>query len=190
MPTNRTALATVHNSTDQPMFAVSLVHKYSDDYKNRKEWPVISPGETAADALTVEYRTGFGTTGRDWWLITWYNADMTVQYYSAPNNFRGIIDGLESIAPDAVEVAATAAAAVITAESGGTAQAAAAVLVKAAKETTEKLVNAESTEGFKQHILRSEDAGKVTTITIGNGVSFNSKSGVSNTGFKSKRVSN
>lgn len=168
---------------------MSLVHKYSDDYKNRKQWPVIKPGETAAEALTVEYRTGFGTTGRDWWLITWYNADMTVWYYSAPNNFRGIIDGLESITPDAVEAAATAAADVITAESSGIAQAAAATLVIAAKKTTEKLVNAESTEGFKQHILRSEDADKVTTIIIGNDISFNSHSGVSKTGFKSQRMS-
>lgn len=188
MPTKRTALATVQNSTDQPIFAVSLVHKYSDNYKNSKEWAVIKPGETAAEALTVEYNTGFGTTGRDWWLISWYNADMTVQYVSAPNNFRGIIDVLETIAPAVVGGAAAAAAILVDAASASTTKAATAALVAIANKTTEKLTNDESTVGFKQHIVRSEDEGNVTKVIIGSDISFNSESGVSNTGFKSRRV--
>ena len=169
------------------MLAVSLVHKYSDNYKNKKEWDVIRPGETG-EPLTVEFNTGALTTGRDWWVVTWYSPDMKTLYYSAPNNFRGLIDGLEKIAPATIGTAAAEASDAIASESGVIAQAASAALEMAAQATTKKLFNTESTEGFKQHILRSEDQGKMMTISISDKVTFTSKSGVSKTNFKKKSV--
>ncbi|KAL6900490.1 hypothetical protein GGI43DRAFT_383964 [Trichoderma evansii] len=61
----RTATVSIRNNTSKPIFAVSLLHKYSDVYKNRKEWAAIAAGDVTNETLKVEYNTGFFTTGRD-----------------------------------------------------------------------------------------------------------------------------
>lgn len=186
--TKRTAQATIRNNTSEPLVGVSVVHKYSDNYKHEHQWGIIQPGELASETMEVEYNTGAFTTGRDWWVVTWYSPDMSTLYYSDPNNFRGIFDSLESVAPDMVAAAAGAIAALPASLSGPGAVAAAVAAAAAAKATTAGLFNEEGTEGFKQHILREEDEGAVTEIVI-NGdrsITFKSNSGDSDTVTSSK----
>ena len=188
--TKRTALASVRNNTDAPIVGVSVVHKYSDNYANEQQWGIILPGELGSEQLEVEYNTGAFTTGRDWWVVTWYNPEMTTLYYSDPENFRGIIDSLENIAPDAIAAAAGAIAGLAGSLSGPGAVAAAVGAAAVAKTTTSALFNSESTDGFKQHILREEDEDAFTEIVI-NGdrtITFKSNSGNSDTVSSEKSV--
>lgn len=46
---------------------------YSDVYKNQLTFPDDLPSvQTTSQQLTVEFNTGAGTTGVDWWLISWW----------------------------------------------------------------------------------------------------------------------
>lgn len=191
MVTKRTAFASVRNNTSGPLVAVSVVHKYSDNYSNQHQWGIIQPDEIPSDYMEVEYNTGAFTTGRDWWVVTWYSADMNTLYYSNPNNFRDIIDKLESIAPDAIAAAAGALAALPASLTGPGAVAAASAAAVAAKVTTSALFNSEGTAGFKQHILREEDEGALTEIVINADltITFQSNSGTSDTVSASTQAS-
>mmetsp|Transcript_11975 Transcript_11975/g.18195 ORF Transcript_11975/g.18195 Transcript_11975/m.18195 type:complete len:163 (+) Transcript_11975:205-693(+) len=150
--------------------------------------------------LTVNYHTGRFTTGRDWWYVAFTTED-GIFYQSNPQNGRDIIDGLEQVcfyatniigggsicttgacAHQAVGATRAGLPRIITAgyaAYGGAVGLAGAVGLV----VTNTMMNTESTAGFKQHILRTEDAGKVTTIIIRkNEVIFRSTSGVSKTG--------
>lgn len=190
--TKRYAYVKVRNNTNKPMLAVGVVHKYSDNYKQHHEWPIIQPGELSSDQMTVTYNTGFLTTGKDWWYISWYSEDMETLYYSDPNNLRSVVDALENIAPDVISKAAEAAAGLVTApESGPGAVVAAKAASAAAAATTKYMFNSESTAGFKQHILREDDQIKrVTEIIINadHSITFKSHSGTSKTVSSHKPV--
>ena len=71
----------------------------------------------------VTYNTGFGTTGRDWWYVSWVYTDSSTIYYSDPNNFRGAIDFMEKASkiaiPVGTSIAATVFGAVCTASTAG-----------------------------------------------------------------------
>lgn len=175
---HKTAKVCVQNDTGKTLRSVSVLHKYSNDYKNKKDWGRVSEGKSTPPDLIVDYTTGAFTTGRDWWVVTWeYEGDNKV-YFTDPKNLRGFMDWLEKVGNVAIKAALAAAAA---AESAGTATAAGA---SAGAVVTELLFNNESTSGFKQHILRDEDAGKVTKIIINknNKVEWKSPSGKSKTG--------
>ncbi|KAM4058543.1 hypothetical protein HRG_006495 [Hirsutella rhossiliensis] len=167
----RTASVTIQNNAPEKIKSVSLIHKYSSVYKSRAEWPLIEQGKSPDpdNRTTVEYNTGPFTTGRDWWLLSFYNDDITINYMTNPNNFRDVVDFLESIGT-------------VTTISlfGATAGVLAAAVAKA---TTDRLFDSETTVGFKQHILRSEDADKLTTIVINADytITFKSESGISET---------
>ena len=188
--TKRTALVSVRNNTDTPLVGVSVVHKYSDNYKNEHQWGIIPVGEIPDEKMEVEYNTGAFTTGRDWWVVTWFSPDMKTLYYSDPNNFRDLIDGLENLGPDVIAAVAGAIAGLSGSLTGPGAVAAAAGAAAAAKTVTSALFNSEGTEGFKQHILRGEDENELTEIVI-NGdrsITFKSKSGDSDTVTSEKPV--
>lgn len=155
--TKRTAYVSVRNDTPNPVAGVTVIHKYSNNYKHRGDWDVILPGHTSDTRLTVEYNTGAFTTGKDWWLVTLFNQDKTRFYYSDPKNWRWALDLVEGIS---------------------------------AKDEVTSMFNSESSVGFKQHILRNEDAGEVTEIVINadNTITFRSNSGVSTTGISSTPV--
>lgn len=184
----RTAQVSVENNTNDDLLSVSLIHKYSDDYNNDKPYSIIPSHQSGDGYLTVEYNTGPLTTGRDWWLLTWYSQDLKRQYYTHPNNFRGVFDALDKVAPSIIQAAVGSAVALVTSESGPVAAGAAAVAVALAKETTDQIFNSESTDGFKQHILRKEDQNAVTRIVINEDgtVDFYSRSGTSTTVYTSK----
>ncbi|RFU75926.1 transmembrane amino acid transporter family [Trichoderma arundinaceum] len=186
--TKRTASVSIRNNTSKPMVSISLVHKYSDVYKHRREWAAIPAGDTSSESLKVEYNTGFFTTGRDWWFISWYNQDMKTLHYSNPHNFRGTFDAIEKgVSGDAIVAAGTILAPIALVSGGILALPAAMAAVAAAKATTDKLFDSGDTTGYKQHILRDDDAGKITEIIINEDqtITFKSQSGDSETVYTS-----
>ncbi|PTB51341.1 hypothetical protein M431DRAFT_523205 [Trichoderma harzianum CBS 226.95] len=159
--TKRTASVSIRNNTSNPIVSISLIHKYSDVYKHRKEWAAIPASDSSTESLKVEYNTGFFTTGRDWWFISWYSQDMKTLYYSNPQNFRGAFDAIEKgVSPERLGCSWPRL----------------------------QLYEMEETAGFKQHILREEDEGKVTEIIINEDetITFKSQSGDSETVYTSK----
>ena len=193
-PVKSQARVVVVNETSTPICSVSVVHKYSDVYKNRHEWPAVLTGTRAESEMTVDYQTGAATTGRDWWIITWYSEDMKTLWYSDPNNFRGLLDKLESLAPDIVKEVAERIDALLAKKDQASEEEAMMVADLArflARATTDHLFNSEATERFKQHILREEDADALTEIVINpdRTITFQSKSGNSNTVASHKALS-
>jgi hypothetical protein len=175
MTTHQRANIHIVNDTGERIRAVSIVHKYSDNYSNDHVWDSLEPGATS-DALQVDYNTGFLTTGRDWWFVAWVSDDGRTLYYTNPQNLRGFVDVLESAASSV----ATLVGSLATSESGGWGGPVGALIVK-------PFVNSQKTEGFKQHILRSEDS--VTKIHLTKGeVAWVSPSGTSRTGVASSTI--
>ena len=163
--TKRHAKARIINKTGHDIITASIVHKYSDNYKNMKTLGKIPNGATSSEYLEVDYNTGVGTLGKDWWLVTWQYDDEKV-YYTDPNNFRGIFDFMEKIASSAASSEMSP------------------VLADA-------MFNSEGTSGFKQHTLRSKDQKKfVDFILMPNGkVEIKSVSGTpSKTVYSSKKA--
>ena len=175
MVTHRKANVQVVNDTGARVRAVSIVHKYSNNYVNPYVWETLEPGATSSP-LQVDYHTGFLTTGRDWWIVAWVSDDGGTLYYTSPHNLRNIVDMFEKVST----AIAAAVGAVITSESGGWGAAVGTAIVA-------PFVNTESTVGFKQHILRAED--QLTKIHIANsGVTWVSPSGTSRTGIATSVV--
>ena len=182
MATPQKASIEIVNNTGSTLLSASVSHKYSDNYKNEHTWENIKNGETTS-TTKVDFNTGLLTTGRDWWVVTWVN-DKGDTYVTDPKNFRGIIDFLEKMGDKLATPLATLAATFATKTSDARAKAvAAAVAVTSA--VAAAFLNTEATDGFKQHILREEDKDRPTRIVIKkNEVEFNSKSGISTTGFR------
>lgn len=182
MADHQVASVKVVNNTSRTLLSISLSHKYSDVYKNSHTWENIG-NNSGTSTSEVDFNTGFWTTGRDWWVLTWVD-DQGNTYMTDPNNFRSILDFLEKITNRIAEPLAELATAVAVGSPEPTSKAlAAAAAVSGA--IAEALLNNESTDGFKQHILREEDTKKPTVITIKDDeVEFSSESGISTTVFK------
>lgn len=190
--TKREAYVTIQNNTPDIISGASISHKYSDNYKNEAGFSDIPPGARSPMIHRVEYNTGALTLGRDWWFITYHRKQAgskrpneLLMWYSDPTNFRNIIDFLEQAAPVLIKTA-------IKAAKGS--NPALLPVAKAAqivsKAMCDILFNEETTSGFKQHILRDEDAGKTTLIIINadNTITFKSPSGNSETVTSTKWV--
>ncbi|WP_425417926.1 hypothetical protein [Oricola indica] len=191
----------VSNKTGKTILSVTVAHKYSDEYEHQLDWPGVLADGAKTSGQPVTYNTGFGTTGRDWWYVSWVYTDSSTIYYSDPNNFRGAIDFMEKAGkiaiPVGTSIAATVFGAVCTASTAGAcgpAATAAVVTTMAAASATiasaaagELLANG-GTKGFKQHILRDDDAGKTVTIELQkkNQILITSPSGDSRTVYASK----
>ncbi|RDA87389.1 hypothetical protein CP532_6989 [Ophiocordyceps camponoti-leonardi (nom. inval.)] len=180
--TRRSSQVTVVNKTGSAIICVSLTHKYSSVYKDGHEWARIEPGVAAQDWMTVSYNTGPLTTGRDWWLLTFYDEDGLSLYATAPNNFRAVVDALESVAGTLFLAASGAAAGVgaaVAGLSGVGGFLAPLAAIGIAKLTSDRMLSAEGTEGFKQHTLLAEDDGRLTAVIVNEDytVTFRSTSG-------------
>lgn len=187
--TQRKANVQINNKSGVPIYNVTLVHKYSDNYKDNNIWPVVG-NETKSTGTKVRYNTGFGTTGKDWWLVSWtveLSGQAVMQYTTAPNNFRDIIDVAEKATIKGLPIASS----VVSVASVGAGPATSLAIAGGsiiANELVNRTMNTTSTDGFKQHILRDEDANQWTEIIIygGNRVVFKSPSGKSETVSKSQ----
>ena len=189
--TTRKAKVQVKNSTGTTIYNVTVVHKYSDVHKEKMVWKgELKPGASTPANFTVRFNTGVGTTGKDWWIVSWSesrDANSIVQYTTAPNNFRDIIDLAEKGAKVGIPIATTVlgVASVAAGPVAGLAIAGGSII---ANELADKTMNTSKTSGFKQHILRKKDAKKTTVINITKKrkVAFKSPSGKSTTPTKSQ----
>ncbi|KAI8891850.1 hypothetical protein BC833DRAFT_533610, partial [Globomyces pollinis-pini] len=137
-----------------------------DVFKNDKTFDQLAAGQTS-DPLKVEYNTGFGTTGVDWWTVGWTQVKEnegsleTKACYFNPANFRNIIDSMEQVFPTIVsQVVKVGVTAATKSSIAGT------VSKELSDEFLKTIFNNESTEGFKRHFLESEDEGQTVTLTI------------------------
>lgn len=175
MPTKRTGQVIVENKTGEEIYAVSVLHKYSNNYKNNLMWDNVAPNEMT-NPQGVQYNTGFMTTGRDWWFVAWVGADGKV-HITDPENLRSLVDALEKITIKTASLLKLVKEKRISSVAKG--------LNAALLETG--LLNDGSTAGFKQHILRAEDSSSPTKIVLfKDKVEFVSKSGKSTTGVRTK----
>jgi len=203
--TKREAQIFVENKTGKEIEIVTVIHKYSDVYKNSMTW-VELPNQVATKfPIKCEYNTGAFTTGKDWWLVTFKFKGNDDIYATSPNNLRSGFDAVEGafLKFDVVQRYATVMGTCLGATAGAVAGTAiapgpgTAVMGAtfgaignqagnaAGKELQKALMNGEKTEGFKQHILRKEDENKPTYIKIYlSAVTFESPSGKSETIWK------
>eukprot|EP01053_Blabericola_migrator_P001162 Blabericola_migrator_1__1161@NODE_129_length_13297_cov_112_007559_g114_i0_p5_GENE_NODE_129_length_13297_cov_112_007559_g114_i0NODE_129_length_13297_cov_112_007559_g114_i0_p5_ORF_typecomplete_len245_score29_03PUD1_2/PF18457_1/1_4e42_NODE_129_length_13297_cov_112_007559_g114_i087929526 len=149
MVNKRTANACVFNKTAKPIYDVRLIHKYSSVYKDHKTWPKIE-ANSCSDTTEVRYHTGFMTTGVDWWALVWIDAENQV-CKSNPNNFRWLIDMLETFGPGVAHKLLPNKCETIV------------------DLTANAFLNSESTVGFKQHMLTDADADKPVVVKIWDG---------------------
>eukprot|EP00922_Rhytidocystis_sp_ex-Travisia-forbesii_P005129 GHVS01007506.1.p1 GENE.GHVS01007506.1~~GHVS01007506.1.p1 ORF type:complete len:327 (+),score=40.93 GHVS01007506.1:198-1178(+) len=186
---NSTASVRVVNEIGQDVSGVTVVHKYSDDdLADKKIWDHIKNGESCDDSLNVWWynTTGVPTNGTNWWKVFWYNKNGSNFYQTDPQNFPGVIDGLERFAQTAVPLLLPIGEANGTEQAAGTTGGAIPPLTIAARKNLQYVLNSESTSGFSQHTLRSEDANETTDIVLRRDgkVTFQSKSGNSTTATK------
>jgi len=188
--TDRVATVYMMNMTGNPVIA-GFGHKYSNVFlgdggaTNPKQ--ALQPFQKQKLGK-ARFRTGFGTTGKDWWQVS-YLDKKGCKYTSNPKNARKFIDGLEKTSivvggvlieagvdialtglfdPEPASKIAIGALGAITAGLGA---------------TMVGLSNTESTAGFKQHILRGKDK-SITIMLFPNSIQFVSSSGTSSTGMK------
>lgn len=180
--------------------SIFIAHKYSDVYKNQLKFSKgLRNGEKdngGGGSQIVDYNTGFLTTGKDWWYVTWVFEDNKAIYQTNPNNFRCYIDEIEKFGPDAISAAAAAVAGAASCGfppvAGCAASPAAATgAAVAAGYISRSLLNNEATCGFKQYFLTSDDdkdssPNTYLTITIkSNGqLTFSSPSGSAETVYE------
>ncbi|PSB50125.1 hypothetical protein [Chamaesiphon polymorphus] len=191
--TTRQANAIIVNSTGKTIVHATILHKYSDVFKENRTWANLPNGSsTLTSPLKVKYNTGVFTTGKDWWRVQFKFANGKM-CYTDPNNFREVFDAIDRVILTNAGAAgqklgillgeatgtylAGPSGAVVGEQIGGTAGKAAANGIASA------LFNGEATVGFKQHILRTSDENRIVNITLlSNGKArISSPSGVSDT---------
>lgn len=91
MSVKRQAKARLINNTGRDIVVASIVHKYSNQYRNQKTFSSIRQGNSTEEHLLAEYNTGAFATGRDWWLIAW-QYDSNALFYTSANTLGDILD--------------------------------------------------------------------------------------------------
>lgn len=158
--TERMGKVTVVNETGEPIDSLTVMHKYSNLYRDTHTWTNIASGVTTA-SMNVSYNTGPFTTGKDWWIVSWVNANGT--NVTSPNNFRQYIDPFEKALANAdtnqLDNYLKSIQVTVPSEVVGS------IVYKV---LASMLFNTEPTVGYKQHILRADDADTncVTKILI------------------------
>jgi len=179
--TTRGTYVHVQNLTGLEIESVSVIHKYSNVFKEKGDWGSLQNGRMTQHPMKIRYNTGALTTGKDWWLVTWKYKDNNSVRYTAPNNFRGLIDFVERMHILPFKA--------VDATLGKTP-----LLQKLSMSPTAKLagglMNTGSTKGFKRHLLRAKDQANGVIISISqNSVAFDSASGHSSTeGIRTKHL--
>jgi len=123
------------------------LHRYSDDAQVSGTWKDVKINQVTTP-FTVTYRTGFLTTGQDWWIVTWVD-DEGRTWVTSPRNARKFVDFLER----AWQVLGSFGAA-----AGGD---------EKALDAQEKLMEHwVGTAGFKSFILRAKDENATVKVTV------------------------
>ncbi|MBB4098373.1 hypothetical protein [Sphingomonas kyeonggiensis] len=175
MTTENTASAVITNNSSKTFVSIGLSHKYSDVYSSKAGWENLAPGQTTSPALAVEYNTGFGTTGEDWWFLLAVDSQGNV-WNTDPSNARWLWDKVDWGIANFGEVIAEGldATGPETLGAGDVAGVLMEVLTAATNDT--------SVEGYKEFLLRDEDAGNTVTITLTDtNIHFSAPSGTADT---------
>ncbi|SCX05321.1 hypothetical protein [Agrobacterium rosae] len=182
MATKKFTTVRIKNETGVKLASVGIVHKYSDEYNQQKEWLNVPNGTSPDEKLIVEYNTGFLTTGRDWWKIVAMTEDGRI-FQSAPNNFRGFIDDVENVLNECGwDIVKLAADITIKTEVGGIV----AIPIGVVTAILTGLSNSASTAGFKQFFLENKDVDHgVEIILKANEVEFKAIESTATTPFVS-----
>ena len=199
MPDKHITKVRVTNHATGTIAAVTVGHKYSDVYKNTGTFLNIPDGQTATSPeMIAEFNTGVFTTGRDWWIVTWIiqrtvNGETFFEECAInPSNFRSVIDFSEGGAKLLVDTvrSITASVAVATVAGGLLPAAIPSAAAAATAHVVGMSMNNESTDGYKQHILREEDVAGGLEILIANNekLYFKSASGESETTYSRRRL--
>ncbi|MGQ0671302.1 MAG: hypothetical protein ACT4N2_00275 [Hyphomicrobium sp.] len=164
----RTASVVVINKSGLQIKEVFVRHKYSDEFKDSCTWQdALADKASTPNAMTVYYYTGWLTTGVDWWIVSWADADGKT-YITSPRNFRKVVDALESLARKLVQTAGPALLAGVGAAGLPVDPSGAAIGFVA-----DTILNAETTYdaklgvGFKQKMLTAADSNATVEIVIG-----------------------
>eukprot|EP00922_Rhytidocystis_sp_ex-Travisia-forbesii_P043373 GHVS01064703.1.p1 GENE.GHVS01064703.1~~GHVS01064703.1.p1 ORF type:complete len:449 (+),score=46.42 GHVS01064703.1:107-1453(+) len=171
-----TSSVRIVNEIGHDISGVTVVHKYSNENNqdnnlaDKKIWNHIKKGEVCDDSLNVSFNNN-ETNGTDWWKVFWYSKDGSNFYQTDPQNFPGVIDGLETFAETAIplsfsisadtEQTPAGPAATTTTVNGVTPP-----LTIAARKNLQYVLNSQSTSGFKEHILGSEDINETIDIVL------------------------
>lgn len=115
----------------------------------------------------LQYNIGWFAIGRDWWTIVWSSPDNKTTHVSTPSNFRGVIYRLESVSLTTI-VAAAVPVGFMAGNAGGPAVAVATgpAVAIVGSAISDVLFDKETTDGFKEHILRQVDQNRCTKITV------------------------
>ena len=170
--TKRSANVHVHvqNITGLDIEFISIVHKYSDEFKDRGDWKKLNNGSMTNKPMKIRYNTGAFTTGQSWWFVAWkYKGNDNIQFTS-PNNFREFSEYVEKLVLKPFD---TGKRCVMAPCSGVYDKNPISILSNALFKRDSKL-------GFKKHLLRASDQenGVIITLTQ-NSVKFDSASGQS-----------
>lgn len=156
--TKRAANVNVFNYTPKVIEWVSVAHKYSNNYKDHGAWGQLMPNTGTINPMRAYFNTGFGTTGQDWWVVSWKYAGDSRTCFTNPNNFRIVIEELERGALKQVRpLGEKAGAYLVSLIHAGLAKPGALIGGEAAQALGNALLNTESTVGFKKHVLRESD---------------------------------
>ena len=199
MPDKHITKVRVTNHASGTIAAVTVGHKYSNVFKNTGTFLNITDGQTATSPeMIAEFNTGWATTGKDWWIVTWIiqrteNGQTFLEECAInPSNFRGVIDFSEGGAKLLVDTLKSIAAsvAVATVVSGALPAALPSAAAAATAHVVGMSMNNEETDGYKQHILREEDVANGLEILIANNekLYFKSQSGQSETTYTRRRL--
>lgn len=173
MTDHRITSVRIVNQSGMNFTSVSVLHKYSDNYKNDYTWHNVESGITTDANMTVDYHTGITTTGKDWWYVMAVTEDGKI-YITDPSNATSLLDVIDKVlgnmsgqlvSPNGkASVPGAVAAAILTA-----------------------VINQEGVSGFKQFILREEDEKRPVSITLTpSEVRFEAQSGTASTPLKAR----
>lgn len=156
MVTERKAYVQIRNLTGFPVAGLTTVHRYSSLYEDVDVQQAVVPNGGYSGSFVVRFRTGFGTTGQDWWAFSYvlvptgmdeHGGRTFVRCRSNPCNLRGLVDPIEKVAHFAESM--------ITFNDRGMI------------DGTGHAFDRGSTKGFKKHVLREADADRTTTVELG-----------------------
>jgi hypothetical protein len=155
--TKQTAQVVVVNNTAKAIKGGFVSHRYSDVYNNAWDFKQLDPSKQS-DPANVNYNTGFGRIGADWWLLV-FEID-GVDYCTLPNAGTAFVTFLETGAVNyGGALIATITAALSTPLGGAIAGAVSDPIIKA-------FLNTADMTAYKQNTLTDADAGKVVQLKI------------------------
>merc|ERR1719420_2074103 len=87
----------VSNEMSSPVRDLTVLHKYSNVFRDERTWDNLDSNKATLDPLHARYRTGFGRDGADWWRLTWFSSMDNTAYETAPGNGQAVVNAVEKL---------------------------------------------------------------------------------------------